>query len=350
MNGDLYANAMVSSLSVQRVFRDAIPSFSDYSQTAHRQNDHGAAGFCSAATCDPNHKWITWNTPFLQRDTRERTHHTLGYDLTARGFAAGITRLLGDSAFIGLAAGYDSREQKARDNYFQKLNADTFHSAIYGGAALGHFDVDVYAGYSWSSKRTHRFVPKNAIWYSVNNNANFNDGIWSSGIKGSYTWILPSDFRIVSTVGIDYSYLHQNEIQEQVKGTGSHRNRLTIDSADYHSVQTPVTLAINKTFASDFLNLGGIASLWTPEVRAGWIPQFGSKHASVNATTYDVETHTPYSFVSQSAAIGGVSHGTVGAGLKIQIKDRFTLGIDYDYRFGKDYRSHVLAGTCGISF
>ena len=339
--GDVYANSIVSSLSVQQVFRGAIPSVSNYSQTAHRQYENGSAGDCTGSNCTPDHKWVTWATPFMQWDVRKRTSVSLGYDTEAKGFATGITRLLGENSIIGLAVGYDKRKQEARDGYLQKIDSDTFHSAIYGGTSFGCFFVDAYAGYSWSSKRSERALP---MANSFNNTANFNDSIWSTGFKASYIWILPGDLRIVPAVGLDYSYIHQSSIQEQMGGKTS-SNRLFIDSADYHSLQTPVTLAVNKTFASDFLNFGGIASLWTPEVRVGWVPQFGSRHASVNVDAGDGLT-----FTSKSAKLGGTSNETVGVGLKVQINDRFTFGIDYDYSSGKDYSSDLLTGTFEISF
>jgi outer membrane autotransporter barrel domain len=339
LTGDVYANSIVSSLSVQQVFRGTLPSVSNYSQTAHRQNENGSAGDCTGSNCAPDHKWVTWATPFMQWDVRKRTSVSLGYDTEAKGFATGITRLLGENTIIGLAVGYDKGKQEARDGYLQKIDSDTFHSAIYGGTSVGCFFVDAYAGYSWSSKRSERAVPRSEL----NNAANFNDSIWSTGFKASHIWVLPGDLRIVPAVGLDYRYIHQNSIQEQVRGMLT--NVLFIDSADYHSLQTPVTLAVNKTFASDFLSFGGIASLWTPEVRVGWVPQFGSRHASVNVNADDVVT-----FTSKSAKLGGTSSETVGAGLKMQLGEMVTFGIDYDYSSGEDYDSHLLTGKFEISF
>ena len=86
-SSEVYATSMLTSLAVQRVFRNAIPSVSDYSQTAHRQNENSSLGVCTGSICAPEHKWVTWDTPFLQWDTQKRNDGYLGYDLSASGFA-----------------------------------------------------------------------------------------------------------------------------------------------------------------------------------------------------------------------------------------------------------------------
>lgn len=354
---ELYANGMLTSLSTQRIFRDTLPSVADYTQTAHRQASENYCGPIAGSICQPGSKWVMWDTPFLQFDTRKSNDGYLGYKYEASGFATGITRLIGEYSAVGLALGYDAREQKGKDGYHQKLKGDAFHAALYGGTNMGAFFFDAYAGFSWTSLRSNRKysypvgMPVNQDRDTINFmdndlRGNYNDNILSGGLKASYVWALPKETRIIPSIGLDYSRVHINSIQE----TGLNAiSQLRVDSETYNAVQMPITVAANRTFACDFLSFGGINSLWTPEVRGGWVPQFGKSRAEVTAYEYFPNTNYTGTFNSKSTDIGD-SYGTVGAGLKIQIKDKFIFALDYDYRFGKKYSSHVLTGTYGVSF
>lgn len=343
---EVYAAAMQTSISTQRIFREALPSVADYSQTAHRQ-DTGAGencGLVSGSICAPGKRWVMWDTPWIQKDKRKSKDGYLGYDYESSGFATGFTYLLDDKTEIGFAVGYDYRELEGRDGYSQKVKGDSFHAALYGGKAIGAVFFDAYAGFSWTSQRAKREYIDSFTADQVGTNGNYNDTILSAGIKASQVYIVGNDIRITPAVGFDFSRISTNNTTE----TGSVRHRLQVAGDNYNSFQTPITVSINKTFQSNFLAFGGICSLWTPEVRGGYIPQFGTKRSEVTAINYDVAPQ-PFGFTSQSAKQTG-SYGTVGGGMKIQIKDRFIFGLDYDYRFGSKYDSHVITGTYGVSF
>ena len=335
---EVYETSMLTSLAVQRAFRNAIPSVSDYSHTAYGQNENN---------------WVVWGAPFFQRNTQKRNDRYMGYDLTTDGFAAGITRLLGRNSSIGLALGYSSHEQSGRNGYHLDVDADTFHSALYGGTSIGSFFVDAYAGYSRSSKHSNR-------QFTVEHNeADFHDEIWSAGIKAGYKWVLPGGIRITPAIGLDYGHIKQSSILEDVlwlQGQDVAANQLETGRATYHSVHMPVTVTVNKTFEANFLRFGGDApSLWTPEIRGGFVSQLGSKRASVKTTDhlgYIAKGHRGDfdSFRYTADSIANESYGMVGAGLKLQIRNGWTFGVDYDYAFGSKYGSHVLAATFGISF
>lgn len=347
---ELIADSMLTSLSTQRVFRDALPSVADYTQTAHRQSTEEDCGYdpTYGAICRPGSRWVTWDTPFMQMDKRKRNDGYLGYDYESSGFATGITRLLGDYSAIGLAVGYDYRHQEGRDGYFQKVKGDAFHSALYGGTAIGCLFLDGYAGFSWTSQRSRRLFIDNTAAQTFNDyRGNYNDTILSAGLKASYVWALPGETRIIPAIGFDFSRVSTNSFTEKGAGT----SRMHVNGSDYNSAQMPITIAASRTFRLDFLSFGGVCSLWTPEVRGGWVPQFGSDQSDVTAISYIPVGGVVQQYAGKynSTDIGS-SYGTVGAGLKIQLANRFIFGVDYDYRFGDKYSSHILTGTYGMSF
>lgn len=342
---ELYADGILTSLSTQRIFRDTLPSVADYTQTAHRQASENYCGPIAGSICQPGSRWVMWDTPFMQMDRQKSRDGYLGYDYNSSGFATGITRLIGDYSAVGLAVGYDYRHQEGRDGYFQKLKGDAFHAALYGGTNMGAFFFDGYAGFSWTSQRSRRLYMGAAGADDYNEyRGNYNDNIFSAGLKASYVWALPGEARITPSVGLDFSRVHTNSFTE--KGVGM--NRLRVDSKTYNTAQLPVMIAANKTFSCGFLAFGGVNSLWTPEVRGGWVPEFGQKQPEVNAFHYDIANRETR--FSSKAIDRGNSYGVVGAGLKIQLKDKFIFAVDYDYRFGKKYSSHILTGTYGVSF
>ncbi|MDR1533486.1 MAG: autotransporter outer membrane beta-barrel domain-containing protein [Planctomycetota bacterium] len=326
----------LASLSVQRVFRETIPSVSDYSQTAHSQakavtieSDRALASpICGATICGPNSNWVMWDTPFLQFDRITGDAGNFGHDFRSSGFATGISRLFGEYKTLGLAIGYDERTLKGKGDIHRRGKGDAFHAALYGGAGAGNFFLDAYAGFSWTSQRTDRwsFAP------AGRSHGNYNDVILSGGLRASYVWCLENEVRITPHLGFDYARLHNNQYTES--------NGSFVEKNSFNSAQLPIGVAVNRTFATGFLSPGANQTLLTPEIRAAFIPQFGSRSVRNEWSGGD----------PAAARKTGRFPVAIGAGLKVQINDRFILAVDYDCRFAKNYTSQVVTGTYGISF
>ncbi len=63
-------------------------------------------------------------------------------------------------------------------------------------------------------------------------------------------------------------------------------------------------------------------SLWTPEIRGGYVPVVGDKRASIDNVNSYTGTAPDVTFRNKSNAFTG-SYATVGAGLKIKLADKF---------------------------
>ena len=354
--GELISDVMQTSLTVQREFRRTLPSIINYSQTAHTQvsDDVLASTVCPTSMCAPNNRWVMWDTPFMVKDTKKRDGGYLGYENSISGFATGISRMFDETTSLGLAVGYDYRKLDGRDEYYMKDRADAFHAALYGGTAWRWFFLDAYAGYSRTWHRTERFVyDTGGAGTNDRNKGNFNDTILSGGLKASYVCILPNEMRITPSLGIDYSFVQLGgstesgwrEVNGVPQGPDTGTTRLQWGKTNYHNVAVPAMVSLNKTYCMNFLNIGGVPSLWTPEIRGGYVAQFGAKRTGVK---FHAPKLGPEQWKARSAEIGG--YGTVGAGLKIKIKDKFIFGVDYNYSFASKYNNHSITGTYGVSF
>lgn len=358
MAGEMYPDVMLGSMSIQREFRRALPSIYSYSQTAHYQNraDVGSEGAyasasedayaavaaCPTTMCAPGSKWVMWDVPFMMDETRRRDDSYLGYRNRVSGFATGISRMLGETSAIGLAVGYDARKLDGRDDYHMRNRGDTFHAALYGGTSIGHFFVDGYAGYSRSWNRSERNVE--APGATTQLKANYNDTVLSAGLKASYVWILGNDARITPSIGLDYSHVRMGSFSERLH-YGNAGYRMRVDKSSYDNLAMPIMVSANKTFASNFLTFKGAPALWTPEVRGGWVPQFGADKARARV---DLAGGTS-SYRTTSSTLAD-SYGTVGAGLKMKLADKYIFAVEYDYSFASKYSNHSVTAMYGVSF
>jgi outer membrane autotransporter protein len=342
---DGYANAASASISVQRVFRDALPSVADYTQTAYAQtaydgevesDDALATAICGSPICGPDQRWILWDTPFLDWTRQDSRDGVNGYDFNASGFATGISRLVSSNTTFGLAVGYDARELRSRDALLHTVKADAFHAAFYGGTVVGGFNLDAYAGFSLASERSKRNFADAASFAT----ANYTDYVWSGGVKVSYAFAPWESIRIIPSAGLDYSHLSTSTLNESQAGAALFNGKAK--KAD--SLQLPLLVTFNHTLNSRFLSYGGVPSRWTFEARGGWVPELGSQKFKYNASSAAGDKF------SGRSVTRGRSYSTTGAGMKIQLNNRWIFGIDYDYQFDSDYSEHILSGTYGISF
>ncbi len=365
VTGELYADVMAGSVSIQREFRRALPSIYSYSQTAHMQNraDIGsdaayantaeivseAYAICPTTMCAPGAKWVMWDVPWLMRETEKVDDGYSAYRSSSSGFATGVSYMLGNASAIGLAVGYDARKLDFRDNMHQQNRADTLHLALYGGTSIGNLFIDGYAGWSHAWNRAERNIDDPAGVETLK--SKYNDDVFSAGLKASYVWILDNEVRVTPSVGVDFSHVKMDGFRERAHRIIVADYSLRGHNSSYTSVSAPVAVSINKTICSDFLTFKGAQSLWTPELRAGWTPQFGRKHAAAklsNPTGAIVPAaNRTISTLSNPVAR---SHGTVGAGLKIKLADKFIFAVDYDYTFAKGYSNHSVTGMYGVSF
>ncbi|MCC8181062.1 MAG: autotransporter outer membrane beta-barrel domain-containing protein [Planctomycetes bacterium] len=356
--GEPYADIMGVSITIQREFRRALPSISSYSQTARYQDradmsvsgeaytDAGASyvGYPTTLS-DPGKRWVMWEVPFYMRDNKKLSDGSLGYSTAVSGFVTGLSRMIGNSSAIGLAVGYDARRMTPKgEGYHFRNKADTLHIALYGGTNLGNFFLDAHAGWSRSWNRMEREVVKDGTRLGIYKD-NYRDNVFSAGLKASYVWMLPNDARITPSFGLDFSYVRMDAINEHSHSIAYRTNSLRSGESSYSNIALPIMVSMDRTFGSDFLTWNGARSLWTPEVRAGYVPVVGRSRADIDFRTVDNSDN----YRTESAKFNG-SYGTVGTAVKVKLADKFLFEVSYDYTFGKRYGNHSVNGAFGIGF
>jgi outer membrane autotransporter protein len=324
--GDIYANVMGASINAQREFRGALPSIYSYTRTARDQDRADAAAS----------KWALWGTPFWTKEIQKADSGYLGYEQTVSGFAIGISRMIGESGMVGLAVGYDERKMTERDEYNMENEADTFHAALFGGTNIGNFFIDGYAGYSRSKNHSEHDLYKTGFAFEQTNKADYSDTIWSAGAKVGYVWVLPNDMRITPSIGLDFSRISIDSFDERTVGASG--TTVSGLGGSYSGLAMPLMLTMNKMFASD-------NSTWALEVRGGYVPQFGDQRAEIGM----MENNNFEHYTVKSGKLDE-SYGTVGGGLKVKLRDKHTIGIEYDYLFSDEYANHSLKATYSVSF
>lgn len=357
--GEPYADVMGTSISIQREFRKALPSIYSNSQTEHYQEraDMGISGegYASVAAvtshvvrpgtaCAPGKKWVMWDVPFYMNEKQKPTDGALGYSNIASGFATGLSRMIGESSAIGLAIGYDARRLTPKGGYHFRNTADTLHMALYGGTNVGNFLIDAYAGWSRSWNRMEREVIDGSA--RGINKANYKDNVFSAGLKASCVWIFRNDVRVTPSFGLDFSHVRVDAINERHHSGANAVSALRGDKSNYSNLAMPLKVSVSKTFGSNFMAFRGVQSLWTPEVRAGYVPVVGKKRADIDFRDTGVPT---ISWNTTSAKFAG-SYGTVGSSLKVKLADKCIFEVAYDYTFGKKYSVHSVTGMYGVSF
>ncbi|MCD8352131.1 MAG: autotransporter outer membrane beta-barrel domain-containing protein [Planctomycetaceae bacterium] len=358
--GEPYADVMGASITIQREFRRTLPSIYNYSQTAHYQDraDYGVTGEayadvasvgtssagCPTTLCAPGKRWVMWDVPFYMRDNKKPSDGDLGYSTAVSGFATGISRMVGDSSAIGLAVGYDARRMTPKgEGYHFRNRADTLHVALFGGTNIGNVYIDAYVGWSRAWNRMEREVVDAGVREDLHKD-NYRDNVYSAGIKASYVWILENDTRITPSFGLDFSHVRMDAITERTH-SGNGDNALRSGKSSYSNLAMPIMVSVNRTFGADFMSFKGARSLWTPEVRAGYVPVVGRSRADID---FHSANNLDY-FTTKSAKFTG-SYGTAGAGLKVKFADRYIFEIDYNYTIGKKYQNHSFTGMYGVSF
>ncbi|MCD8349102.1 MAG: autotransporter outer membrane beta-barrel domain-containing protein [Planctomycetaceae bacterium] len=358
--GEGYADVMGASISGQRQFRRALPSIYSYSQTAHYQDradasvsgeayaniDGGDVTYvgCPTTMCAPGNRWVMWDVPFYLREVQKETDGALGYTNKVSGFATGISRMIGDTSAIGFAVGYDARTLARKDGYHFRNKADTLHMALFGGTNIGNFFIDGYAGWSRAWNRMEREVVDGTMNRVALNKDNFRDDVYSVGVKASYVWILQNDMRITPSVGLDFSHVRMEGINER-NHSGNAASTLRSGRSTYNNLSIPVMVSANKTFSTNFLTFRGAPALWTPEIRGGYVGVVGDKRPEVDFRN----DATNANFKTTGAKFTG-SYGTVGAGMKLKLADKYIFAVDYDFTAGDKYRNHSLTAMYGVSF
>ncbi|MCD7896117.1 MAG: autotransporter domain-containing protein [Planctomycetaceae bacterium] len=278
---------------------------------------------------DPNRVWAGGFGAWTRQDDKDGQY---GYKYNSGGVILGYDREVGDFVF-GITTAYSNGEIQNNEG-FTNTDVDTFNVGLYGSYnhCSGFFvDGNVGIGYSWNKSKTTDVIAGGHKEGKYRNNS------FQIGGNVGYALSLPMKFRIIPSVGVQYTHVHQKGWQERIQSPSQISNWFDKSNNDYVSI--PVAVRINKTF-----RLGGDITI-TPEVRGAWIYE-----------AKDPQAHVRMGYVGSSASTtlygidSGRSKGLVGAGLKAKFNRRLDGFVDYNFEFRSGYKNHNVMAGFGVSF
>ncbi len=287
----------------------------------------GVRGDCSSF--DPNRIWAGGFGAWTKQDDK---NNVFGYKYNSGGFILGYDREVGDLTF-GISAAYSNGEIKNNEG-FTKTDVDTFNAGVY--ASYNHWsglfiDANLGLGFSWNDTDTTDIIAGGRRDGKYRNNS------FQAGATVGYEFTLPQEFRIIPSVGVQYTHVHQEGWNENIQSASQIGNWFDKTNNNYLSI--PVAVRLNKTFR--FANGASV----TPEIRGAWIYE-----------ARDSQAHVRMGYVGSAASTSlygidsGKNRGLVGAGVKAKFNRRIDAFVDYNFEFRSGYKNHNVMAGIGVGF
>ncbi len=336
----MYPGAALALADTARAFDRRLPSAFD-ADAAHGEFRAGLAGAPAAfsspsALASPGRGdgGITvFASPFGVWSRQDLEGRRYGYDLGGGGIATGGFASFG--AFrVGVAAGYAAQRQKMRD-FGGRVDADTLHASLFGGARWGSVFLDAAIGYSraWNDTERHAVFGGLADW---NHTAKFGQDVWSGRLSVGYVGEVGCGVRLIPSLGVDVRRIRTGSFAEDGAVTA-----LRMLSSRWTSVELPLALRVDKTFRA------GADAAVTPFVSAAWIPELNRDAPSARGSFANVPSAGTF---TAEARVPGRSRGRVAAGVRGDWGERLSASVEYSFDFSRSRRRHEVAASFSLGF
>lgn len=266
-----------------------------------------------------------WAKPFMVSASQDEKENNSGYDFDSYGITAGIDRKIGSVSF-GVAALYATGEM-AQTNKTIETDMTTYGFGVYGSVMphYSHSFMNFYALWGQTSNdSTHKI---DSLGESAK--ADFEISSFSIGADWGYEVMLANNLVLTPKIGIDYTSLEIDDIEE--KGSGYARTRLK--GTDLKSIKVPLEIKAGYDFANHVYR-------FKPEVYARWTHEFGDTAAQTTAEFLNYAQ--PYKV----------------SGLNVD-EDTFTIGgsllwlygtSELELRYNYDFSSSATAHTINMGY
>ncbi len=236
---------------------------------------------------------------------------------------------------MGVSSAYSTGEIENNEG-FTTTDVETFNMGAY--ASYNHrsgFFADANAGFglSWNKTNTTDVIAGGGL----RKEGKYRNTSFQMGTTVGYAFTLPQEFKIIPSIGLQYTHVRQQGWSEKIRSPSQIANWFGKSNSNYLSM--PVQVRVNKTFS-----LGGEASI-TPEVRAAWIYEAKDPQARVRMG---------YVGSNASATLHGIdpgrSRGLLGIGVKAKFNRHVDAFVDYNFEFRSGYSNHNIMAGLGLSF
>jgi len=255
-----------------------------------------------------------------------------GYDLRNVGVIHASEHQISPNHFSGTALSYDNVYQRF-DTIQSDSRSDIFRLAFYNGSRWGNFSSDSYIGYTrnWSKTRRHIDLADTPGASGVAR-SRFTNNMFALGFESRqempFVWS-----RITPSIGMHYIHLSRLRAVEHGAGDAN----LAVNARHFDSVRFPIGARVSHEFWRGCI-------VWRPEVRAFYIREVADAWVQANTSFHHVRE---VSFATESGKWGR-NCGRFGAGLHVQIMDKLSFRIDYDYEVYEWTSASEFGMTLGL--
>jgi len=280
-----------------------------------------------------------WLEPFVVfGDHRGRSNAS---DITSRlyGLSGGVDYRLpqrlplphSERIRIGLGMGYTRISLLNDRDQLMSGRGNTLQAALYGGYRSDRLHVGLAGRYAWSGLDTTRRIEFQAIDRKATADFNGHEAGVFLEVGGHFgdpkrAWLHPL-----------MSFQYDNLSQDSFRETGAGDLNLGVNGGRWESMLLTTGVRISRLFT-----LRGEFGL-EPEIRGGYIHEFGDTTRSVRSRFWAVPGATP--FVTAGAP-ADESTGWVGTGYVMSVAEVPLLSLGYDAYIGENVTRHVL--SCGV--
>jgi uncharacterized protein YhjY with autotransporter beta-barrel domain len=236
---------------------------------------------------------------------------------------------------IGLGLGYTRSSLENDRGGLMTGSGNIIQTALYGGYRSQHLHVGLAGRYAYSDLETQRHIVFQAIDRLASADFTGNEAGAFVELGGHFgdpkrLWLHP-------LASFQYDHLSQDEFRE----TGAGDLSLGVNGATWDSMQLTVGARISRVFT-----LRGEFGL-EPEIRGGYIGEFGDTQRPVRSRFWAVPGATP--FVTAGAP-ADESTGWVGMGYVMSVASVPLLSLEYDAYLGEHGRRRRPADQATTPF
>ncbi len=319
LSGEIYASTTTVLMDDSRLIRNAL---------LDRMHGEGsaAAGASVAAMAGTGNAF--WVQGFGSWGHTDGNGNASSLSRNTDGVFAGYDGTLADSWRVGFALGYSS-SMFSVDALNSSGSSDNYHVAVYGGGALGAFDLKLGGAFTWSDISNHRsiifpgfFQPAEAD-YSARTGQVFGE----LGYRMAFTRGMLEPFIGLAYVNVD---------------TDSFREAGGVSALTGSGVDQSITYTTLGLHASSSFQLFALPA--TVKATLGWQHAFGDTYGEV-----------PVAFASGSSfAITGVpvakDSALLEVGFDVAVTANTTLGLYYNGQVASDAYDNMVKGSFTVKF
>ncbi len=319
LSGEIYASTTTVLMDDSRLIRNAL---------LDRMQGEGSAATGASVAAMAGTGNAFWVQGFGSWGRTDGNGNASSLSRNTDGVFAGYDGTLADAWRVGFAVGYSS-SMFSVDALNSSGSSDNYHVAVYGGGALGAFDLKLGGAFTWSDISNHRsiifpgFFQQAEADYSARTGQVFGE----LGYRMAFTRGMLEPFIGLAYVNVD---------------TDSFREAGGVSALTGSGVDQSITYTTLGLHASSSFQLFALPA--TVKATLGWQHAFGDTYGEV-----------PVAFASGSSfAITGVpvakDSALLEVGFDVAVTANTTLGLYYNGQVASDAYDNMVKGSFTVKF